>query len=159
MADTMKSRLILAFLLAVLCGGIVAVINGEQGLSLAALGSASLCSACFPSDTGRALRTIGGHYRKIAEWAAMRCLIGSIVLGSVLLIVGGLFDPGGPLLGVAGLVFVIGLGTTLVLAWTLGLGQSGVPARFPQVIPDAEAAQAEANELLRIEWEKERRRV
>lgn len=158
MTAAAKLRLILALLSVAAATAAGGILLDRAGVFWASLGTVALGRFCFPRATAGAIDVAVAYAALFLERASEWCFTGSIVVGSALLVAGGLFTPDLDYLGIVARVVACGVAASFVLLLAVDIitGKWGEPLRPPQELPAAEAAQAEADELLTIEWEKEK---
>jgi hypothetical protein len=156
--DATKSRIVVASL------GLAAVLAAAgwlldlRGITGAVLGALVLGYCFFPDTT---LRVIDAAYKftaNLLQGALEWCIAGVVVAVAVVLVAGGVFAPEVGYFDVVTRILTYGLAVVCVLyganAAIKFLRDGPTPLRTSQELPSAEDAQAEADELLLIEWNK-----
>jgi hypothetical protein len=158
--DAAKFRIVVTSL--VLAGLLAAagLLLGLRGVSGAVLGSLVLVYCCFPETT---LRVIEAAYKSIPnllEEALQWSIAGVIVAVAVVLFAGGLLAPEVGYFDIVSRILTYGLSLVLVLygasSAIKSIRDGSAPLRTTRELPTAEDAQVEADELLLIEWNKQR---
>jgi hypothetical protein len=153
--DTKRFRLAVALLVLAALVAVSALLNNQPGIAWATFGSVVIGQLVSPTIL-QASNAICQFTENFLNAAAEWCIGGTIVAACVVLVIGGFFAPRSNYLDTAGRVFTVGMmvATFIGAVATIFEDPPTFPQRVPQELPTAEAAQAEADELLLVEWKK-----